>query len=165
MKIPTGMFKLLAKGLSKILKSPFKLLTKILSVRTLLIVGLVVVIIALLYFGYGAGTGNGNGDGTGDGNTESVSTDDMPSNISPDTEIDTETDDTAAEIKYLSVTVSGNDYWFQNNRMSLDEIISTIENEEYKGYKVRIKDDNASKNAYDDIINKFKEEGIQYEEE
>ena len=166
MKIPTGMFKQIAKGLFKALEIPFKLLTRILGVRTLIIVGLILVIAALLYFGFGAGLRNGSGDESGDGNTEMVSTVDDPSNLIPsDTKNNDKADETTTETKSLSITVSDNDYWFNNNRVSLEEIILIIKKDEYEGYKVHIKDDNASKNAYDDIINLLKEEGIQYEEE
>ena len=128
----------------------------------LIVILLVLIIVAVLLFrkggfGFGNGSGNGNGEAAVPANAEAVTESD--SETSATTTIQTE------ETKYFEVTVSGNSYIFQNVPYeSLDELINTITSLNEK-YDVKIKNEEASKNAYDNLVDALKENGFAVIEE
>ncbi len=162
MKIPISVEKNIGKGVKWLIKSPFKLLFRVLGVKSFIIIALVAVIIALFYFGFGLGLGNGNGDNEGDGNTTSYTEETDSREETKDSNSETEAG-SYSQREYILITVNGNEYWYQNSRMEIDELIDTI-NELEKEFIVQVKDDNASRNAYDELINKLKSEGVVYEQ-
>jgi hypothetical protein len=68
------------------------------------------------------------------------------------------------EITEIKVTVVENEYFYENERVDLDDLMDRIDAFEEKP-EVRIKDDNASRKAYDKLIDRLKEKSIQYTEE
>lgn len=108
-------------------------------------------------FGFGNGRGNGNGEAAVPANAEAVT--EANSEPSATTTIQTE------ETKYFEITVSVNSYIFQNVPYeSLDELINTITSLDEK-YDVKIKNEEASKNAYDNLVDALKENGFAVTEE
>lgn len=61
----------------------------------------------------------------------------------------------------MSVSVSGNEYIYQNNKVSLDELIAQLTNAAEK-IPVRITDADASRNAYTNLVEALRENQIRY---
>ena len=97
----------------------------------------------------GLGIGRGSGDNEGDGNTVEVS--EEAEEFTPIIE----------EMEYVSVSVSGNEYIYQNNKVSLDELITQLTNSAEK-ISVRIMDADASRNAYTNLVEALRENQIRY---
>ena len=150
--------------LGKLLMSPFGLLIRLVKISLpLVLIGLF--ILAILYFGFGIGLGNGFGAGKGNGVSEIVAESNessvaMESTVDQDNE---EPKETKAKVENIEVTVNGNEFWYQNNRVSVEELIKLIETKK-TDIVVQISDDNASRNAYSNIINSLREAHIPYEE-
>lgn len=120
-----------------------------------LIIGIAVavVIIGVLIYAFGGkGIGGGKGDGEG---SESVSAE---SSISEDLQPETES------VNYINVTVSGSDYLYDNQKMTVDELISEL-NSIGEKFPVKITDDGASLKAYDNLVSALKENDIRYIEQ
>lgn len=134
-----------------------------LKFKTVIIILLVAaVIIALLYFGFGMGFGSG----TGTGNSKEVSTQEQTDDIEEEeTVIESETsEDSEIESTILSVTISGNDYYYKNNRIELEELIKVAS--QIEGRKVvKIKEDKASLKAYNELVEALEAARLIYEEE
>ena len=62
---------------------------------------------------------------------------------------------------FLNVTVSENEYLYQNSRLSLDELMDKLAVDAVNT-KVKITDENASKRAYNNLINALEEKNISY---
>lgn len=132
---------------------------------------LVILLIGYFLFGRGGGTGNGNGDGKGEGNTSVENPKEKEENPKNDT-LKKKNDERKNADDYYSdefkgaieeITVSESDYYYKNERISLDDFISAL----YKidgELVVEITDDNASLNAYDSLVKRLKEEHIDYVE-
>lgn len=115
----------------------------------LLIAAIALLIFFLLKGGIGFGKGNGKGD------SKSISS------VSEAVKDEDTTEITTEKIEYISVTVSGNDYIYQNKNISLDELVKDID--KFGGdLPVKITDDNASKNSYSELVDAFKEHSIKY---
>jgi len=154
------------------IKLVFKFVSKLFSVRTLIIILLIAVIALGLYFlGKGLGIGNGNGDGEGQGNTSVETSQDEASDVENDTvkeevEIVKQPEDNNVDVfegAIIKITVADSEYFYQNERITLDDFmdeLSEIDSE----LVVEITDDNASLRAYDDLIDRLKEEHISYVE-
>lgn len=97
----------------------------------------------------GFGLGGGKGDGEGSGNISSAQ--DMPE----------ESDPMVEKIDFLNVTVSENDYLYQNSRLQLDELMNKLVTDAVD-IKVKVTDENASKRAYENLINALENEHIRY---
>lgn len=97
----------------------------------------------------GLGFGGGSGDNEGEGNTVDIS--EEAEEIAPIIE----------EMEYVSVSVSGNEYIYQNNKVSLDELITQLTNSTEK-IPVRITDADASRNAYTNLVEALRENQIRY---
>lgn len=109
----------------------------------------IVVVAAVFWLGFGIGKGKGKGGQEGDGDTVEVS--EEAEEITPITE----------EMEYLTVSISGSDYIYQNSKVSLDELMTQLTNSSVN-VPVRIADDNASRNAYTDLIEALREKHIRY---
>lgn len=131
-------------------KKSGRLLGKLCGLIIILII--IAAILALLgHFGLGFdfGDGKGNGDGEVKKSVESVA--------------DVETTAPDDDIDYLELTVSGSSYIYRNSEYTLDDLIAELRTEE--DIKVRIRDDNASKSAYDQLVEALSYNGITYDEE
>lgn len=120
-----------------------------------LIIGILiaVAVIGLIIYAFGGkGFGGGRGDGEG---SSSVS---QASSISEISQPETES------VEYVNITVSGNDYLFQNQKMTVDELISEL-NRSNEKFPVKITDDGASIKAYDNLIEVLKDNNIRYIEQ
>ncbi|MBO4457400.1 MAG: hypothetical protein J5802_06760 [Butyrivibrio sp.] len=114
----------------------------------------IIVVFFLLLLGIGLGIGSGSGNGEGDGKDTQIER-------KVDSEISVEFEE--IEKTYLKVTVSEGDYFFENEKMQLDELIGKINETEGKAV-VEITDDQATKNAYDALIEALKNNNIEYVE-
>lgn len=71
------------------------------------------------------------------------------------------TEPVTSSLNAIEITVSGNDYLYNGTAFSLDELAGILRiNPELP---VSVTDDNASLKAYNDLIEKLKELGIQYQ--
>lgn len=108
---------------------------------------LILVVVGVLIYAFGGkGFGGGMGDGEGSGF--------VPVDVSI-SEPETQT------AEYIEITVSGNDYLFQNKKMTADEIITELNSLEEK-MPVKITDDGASIKAYDVLVEILNENNIRY---
>lgn len=107
----------------------------------------VVVVVGFLTNGFGLGGGKGDGDGEGD-----VSAAQSRSEVS---------EPVVEELNFLNVTVSENEYLYQNSRLQLDELMDKLVIDAVDT-KVKITDENASKRAYKNLINALEEKNISY---
>ena len=116
----------------------------------------IIVLIFLMFMGLGFGAGTGIGDGDGEGDTKEIKTAEaavIENSVDAEEKIE----------NYLKVTVSESDYFFDNEKLQLDELIGKLaENEE--AAVVEITDDHATKNAYDDLLDELKKNNIEYVE-
>ena len=90
----------------------------------------------------GAGGGNGDGEGSGiadNSNTVSV----------------------VEELEYINVTVSGNEYIYDNKKVTLDELIDSIKSLD-KNLPVKIADEGSSLKAYKALKAKLSENSISF---
>lgn len=132
-------------------------LSTVIIIILLILIAIAVFLFLKGSFGFGNGSGNGNSEAAVPANAEVSSESD--SETSATTTIQTE------ETKYFEITVSGNEYTFQNDPYTdLDELINTITSFNEK-YDVKIKNKEASKNAYDDLVDALKENGFAIIEE
>lgn len=118
----------------------------------LIVTIVVIAVVGLMIYGFGFGgfgRGGGKGDNEGDGNIIDIS--EETEEITPLIE----------EIEYVSVSVSGNEYIYQNNKVSLDELIAQLTNATEK-IPVRITDADASRNAYANLVEALQENQIRY---
>lgn len=123
------------------------------SIPALVIIIAVVVVagvaVAILLGNGGFGFGGGNGNESG-------------SNEEPNSQVETiETPPVIEELKYVEITVSGNEYIYKNTKYSLDDLISDLTSLEEEA-KVKITDDNSSRKAYKKIIDALIENKIPY---
>lgn len=111
-----------------------------------------VVVVAAVALGFltdGFGLGGGKGDGEGEGNVSSVRSE--PAISEPVVE----------EIDFLNVTVSENEYLYQNSKLQLDELMNKLVIDA-TDTKVKVTDENASKRAYKNLINALEDKNIRY---
>ena len=124
----------------------------------LIVILLVLIIVAVLLFlkgGFGFGSGNGNGEAAVPANAEVSSETTAEATVSIETQ----------ETKYFEITVSGNSYNFQNKTYeSIDELMNAIDSTGDK-LDARITNEEASKNAYDNLVDALKENGFAIIEE
>ena len=95
------------------------------------------------------GFGLGRGDGEGAGNVSSVQSE--PEVSEPIVE----------ELDFLNVTVSENEYLYQNSRLQLDELMNKLVTDA-ADTKVKVTDENASKRAYKNLIAALEDKNIHY---
>lgn len=119
-------------------------------VKIIVIIVIVAIIaVAVFFLMNGLGFGGNIGNGTGDASVASVQSESVVSE--PVTE----------ELDYLEVTVSENEYLYQNSKFELEELINKLTTDA-ENIKVKITDDNASKRAYNNLISALEEKNISY---
>lgn len=96
----------------------------------------VVAVFAFKGFGFGDGEGSGIADNS---NTVSV----------------------VEELEYINVTVSGNEYIYDNKKVTLDELIDSIKSLD-KNLPVKIADEGSSLKAYKALKAKLSENSISF---
>lgn len=125
-----------------------------------MIIVLVIIAVALTIgncLGWGKGNGNGSGDGTGNGNGTGQETVAAGEDVSG-----SETEDKYNGAVY-AITVAENDYFYDNNRMALEDIEKMLK--ESEGEKiVEIKEDKASIKAYNKLVELLEELEVDYVE-
>lgn len=137
---------------------------KLLAVLVL-IIGIAAVVLTRCGGGLGLGLGFGTGKGDGDGNKAiNVSDEKVEDSEAPEADnSDESTDESESEKTILKVTVVENDYFYENEKIRLNTLMDRIK-ETDGDYVVEIKDEQASKNAYEALIEELKEDGIAYTE-
>ena len=121
---------------------------------------LLVIVLVILFlfttFGMGFGVGNG-GSATRSEQTEA----DNQSEPKDEEQTDKESTDSESEETVLKISVVENDYFYDNERIELEDLTREI-TEIQDDYIVEIKDEKASKNAYDALVETLDENGINY---
>ena len=121
--------------------------------KILLVIVVIVIIAIAAMLGLGLGFGNGSGDGKGDGKPNTVQEDSKIDESEKPTEKNAEEDNEGVIIK---VSVVGNEYFYENERITLDDFISKVK--EIEGdLVVEVKDDKASLKAYNSLIDRLEE--------
>ena len=121
--------------------------------KILLVIVVIVIIAIAAMLGLGLGFGNGSGDGKGDGKPNTVQEDSKIDESEKPTEKNAEEDNKEVIIK---VSVVGNEYFYENERITLDDFISKVK--EIEGdLVVEVKDDKASLKAYNSLIDRLEE--------
>lgn len=138
-------------------KSRRKKLKGVSTIVVILILAIVAIGVIFLIKGFGGfGFGGGKGDGEGSGNvSESIS------ESIEESETQTETEPTTEEMLYLDITISENDYIYQNQKLSLDEILTELEKINDIP-PIKITDDNASQKAYSKLTTALDEKDMEY---
>lgn len=126
--------------------------------KKLLGIMLIVIIIAALilimqYLGLGLGLGGGKGEGSGDGKDVSAS--------SNESSVTTTT--TAVPKEFYDIKVSGSTYIIDERVVDLKSLVSTVKLMS-DNVIVRITDDNATKNAMDDLKKALTDDGREFTE-
>lgn len=111
-----------------------------------LIIALVVVVAAAVVFfackGFGLGGGNDDGEGSDIAdNSDAVSV--------------------VEELEYINVTVSGNEYIYDNKKVTLDELVDSIKSLD-RNLPVKIADEGSSLKAYKELKSKLSENNISF---
>jgi len=141
-------------------------------VIAIVVVAIIAVVVYAIWHGIGAGKGNGAGDGEGDGNTKIVTNQESAADEENDTIIEEEDVETQEENEnandtlegaVVKISVFGNEYLHESERITLDDFIIMIKSID-GDVVVQIKDDNASLKAYNALIDRLEEENISYVE-
>lgn len=132
------------------------------ALSTVIIIILLILIVIAVFLFWKGGFGFGNGSGNGNGEA-------VPANAEAVTESDSEPSATTTiqteETKYFEITVYGNSYNFQNKSYeNIDELMNAIDSTGDK-LDAKITNEEASKNAYDNLIDALKENGFAIIEE
>ena len=134
--------------------------------KILAIIVVIVVIAVVAMLGIGLGFGKGSGDGSGDGKTntsqEAINTEEH-NTVEEQTEVAQDDVENDSEDTIIKVSVVGNEYFYENERVSLDDFISKLEKLEGE-VVVEVKDDKASLRAYNNLIEKLEELKISFTE-
>lgn len=134
--------------------------------KILAIIVVIVVIAVVAMLGIGLGFGKGSGDGSGDGKTttsqEAINTEEH-NTVEEQTEVAQDDVENDNEDTIIKVSVVGNEYFYENERVSLDDFISKLEKLEGE-VVVEVKDDKASLRAYNNLIEKLEELKISFTE-
>lgn len=111
----------------------------------LIILLVAVIAVAVVFFAFkGFGFGSGNGDGAGS---------DVADNSNAVSVVE--------ELEYINVTVSGNEYIYDNKKVTLDELIDSIKSLD-KNLPVKIADEGSSLKAYKALKAKLSENSISF---
>ena len=139
--------------------------------RTVALTGGAIALIAALFQGIGFGFGNGAGFGDGDKNSTAVmNQDNIEIEDSEKDELQTEQNENMGEEQnqnekeqktILSITVVGNDYFYDNERITLEDFIAVLQGME-ETVVVEIKDDTASLRAYNALLDRLNEMELNY---
>ena len=111
----------------------------------LIILLVAVVVAAVVFFAFkGFGFGGGNGDGEGSGVADNSNTVSV-----------------VEELEYINVTVSGNEYIYDNKKVTLDELVDSIKSLD-RNLPVKIADEGSSLKAYKELKTKLSENNISF---
>ena len=122
----------------------------------------------LIMHGLGKGIGNGAGDNEGDGNTtisttqESAAFEENDKIIEKDLEGEENSLDNF-EGAVIQINVVENEYFYENERITLNDFVNKTKQID-GDFVVEVKDDNASLNAYNDLIDRLEKEAVRYVE-
>lgn len=116
------------------------------------VIGIVVVIILFILISIGFGIGKGKGFGDGNSKDEVKESQEKA-----------ETKDDSEEALVFEVSVVKSDYFYDNDRIELDDFIKIVQESDEKCI-VKIKDDRASLKAYNRLTDKLEELKIEYVE-
>lgn len=121
----------------------------------LFVAAIAAIIWLLIHFGIlGKGSGSGKGKGKGDNSTSISETAETEEKNTEDV-----TTEEAAKAEKLEISVSKNEYVYNNNMTSFDDLIKIIEEKE-KSVQIEITiDDTAAKNTVDELTDKLDELG------
>ncbi|AVM69514.1 hypothetical protein C3V36_09830 [Lachnospiraceae bacterium oral taxon 500] len=131
------------------------------KLSTVFVIAVIAAVIILFKFGNGFGIGFGIGQGKGDGNAKESAAQKEASKIEDDRakeEVKKEqgSSEDVNKDATLKVSVVGNEYFYDNDRISLDDLIKKIK--EVEGdMMIEVKDDNASLKAYNALLDKLTE--------
>ena len=117
---------------------------------------LAVIVVAVLIWGLGFGgfgSGGGKGDGEGAENSETSATEPPPET--------TVTTPVVKELEYIDITVSGNEYLYQNRKYTLEDLIKELTAYELSA-PVKITDENSSIKAYKELRSALSDNNIHY---
>ncbi|WP_303790624.1 hypothetical protein [Ruminococcus flavefaciens] len=119
----------------------------------LFVAAIAAIIWLLIHFGI-FGKGSGSGKGKGDNSTSISETAETEEKNTEDV-----TTEEAAKAEKLEISVSKNEYVYNNNMTSFDDLIKIIEEKE-KSVQIEITiDDTAAKNTVDELTDKLDELG------
>lgn len=104
----------------------------------------------------------GGGIGFGAGNGARVGNSDEGSRIEENQD-DYNEDNGFSEEIILAVTVSGNDYFYENEKILLEDLLEKVKDIESE-VLVEVKDEDASFNAYQNLLDKLDELNVNYRE-
>ena len=161
------------KKLLKVLNP--KNILKVFGFKNLLIAALAVTLVVLICYGIGTGFGGGAGSGEGDGNSkvntngenedmiEVVEEDVIPTTKPKEKALEEQEGADVFEGAILAIIVVGNDYFYDNERILLEDFIAIVKEVEGK-LVVEVKDDNASLKAYNSLLDSLDEINIDYVE-
>lgn len=126
------------------------------ALLVILVLLFLIAVMLFLFWKFGSGFGFGNGSGIGFGESSKP--------VMAEISIDESSEIVADEMQYADIIVSGSDYIFQNEKMTVEEITAEINShEDY--FTVRIVDDSASIKAYDKLVKALKDNDIKYIEQ
>lgn len=142
--------------------------------KTVALTGGLIALITALFQGTGFGFGTGTGFGDGDKNSiavmnqENVEVEDSETDVEKE-EIQTEQKENVEEQNQneeeqktiVAITVVENDYFYNNERIALDDFIAVVQGMG-ENVVVEIKDDNASLRAYQSLLDKLEEVEFAY---
>lgn len=134
----------------------------------LFILFLIAAAVWMFFFSDGFGFGNGSGNGDAAGNTRFPDTSSIAEESDSSVVTETTTRSTQS-MQYVKLTVSVNDYLFQDSKYSAEELpklLSAVQEIlKSEDLSIQIIDDHASKNAYDALTAQFQQNDIPYFEE
>lgn len=151
-----------------------KNLLKVFGFKNLLIAALAITVVVLICYGIGGGFGGGAGAGEGFGNSkikvsdESSTVTEVVEEVTPTTEpieesLEMQEGEDVFEGAVLAINVVGNDYFYNNERITLEDFMVIAKEIEGK-LVVEVKDDNASLKAYNNLLDELDAVNIDYVE-
>lgn len=126
-------------------------------------------LVVILLCGIGCGIGKGIGNEKGDGNANVQTNQEDVSIVENDIIIEEKKEEQIKNAKdvrertILKINVVGNDYFYENERVTLDTFFAKVQETEGM-LDVEVKDDNASLNAYNNLIEQLEKKNIYYVE-
>lgn len=140
---------------------------KVFAILVVVAIAAIIIFILIHFKGFGFGKGNGSGQSNSGSEGSSVSDEFQSSSENePSSKVETvpeAIETTVEEVVYVSVTVQGRGYLYQNAGIELNALMDDLKKIE-GNFVVRITDENASKKAFDDLTSALDKEHISYEE-
>ncbi len=140
-------------------------------VGVILIIALIVIAIVLFIIFKGGLFGKGDNIGSdGVDNIQAVTSQEAPEDEETNTvkeNIETEVQDDSSDTykgAIIKISVIGNDYIYDSEKITIEKFLEIVKATE-GDYIVKIKDEDASLNAYNSLIKKLDENNIGYTEE